>query len=84
MEEKLEASQESPPKPAHLPVLCSRQPLEPGKSCRQTKPMKESQPSFLGWVLYDLGYIDQSYRCHHLSINLQGDKYCLTGSQHME
>lgn len=57
---------------------------ESGMSCKQTKPRKESQSGFWGWILFDSDYTDQSYRCHHLSLHLQGDKYCLSGSQHPE
>lgn len=57
---------------------------ESGMSCKQTKPRKESQSGFWGWILFDSGYTDQSYRCHHLSLHLQGDKYCPSGSRHPE
>lgn len=57
---------------------------ESGMSCKQTKPRKESQSGFWGWILFDSGYTDQSYRCHHLSLHLQGDKYCPSGSRHLE
>lgn len=61
-----------------IPRIC---PPIPGKSCQHSQPREESQCSFLGWRLQGLGCLDQSYKCQHLCLHLQGDQYCLAGSK---